>query len=148
MQNNIFNRFFNYGGNFDVKNLYPSVDFPVSRGTKGISSLIKWDHSEDYFVPTFLTGSSGGGKQIKVNLQDEKFKYIEGHVIDGKILIPATAYLKFVWEAFIEKNDSDPVNPVEFSDVRFVRATNMNADTIVELNVNIQIGTGMFEVNN
>lgn len=93
-----------------------------------------------------MTGSSGGGKQIKVNLQDEKFKYIEGHVIDGKILVPATAYLKFVWEAFIDQNDCDPADPVEFSDVRFVRATNMNEDTIVELNVNIQVGTGMFEV--
>lgn len=107
---------------------------------------MKWDHSEDYFVPTFMTGSSGGGKQIKVNLQDEKFKYIEGHVIDGKILIPATAYLKFVWEALIDQNDCDPEDPVEFSDVRFVRATNMNADTIVDLKVNIQVGTGIFEV--
>lgn len=67
-------------------------------------------------------------------------------MIDGKVLIPATAYLKFVWEAFIDMNESNADEPVEFSDVRFERATNMNPGTVVELNVNIQVGTGLFEV--
>lgn len=105
--------------------------------------MIKWDHSHDFSVPTFTSGSY---ETVKINLQDEKFKYIKGHAIDGKILVPGTAYLMFVWEAFIEQNNGDPEDPVEFNDVRFLRATNINEDTSVNLKVHVHIGTGIFEV--
>ena len=36
------------GLNPSIENLYPKVEFPVSRSTPSIGSLMKWDHSENY----------------------------------------------------------------------------------------------------
>lgn len=33
-----------------VAKIYPPISYPVSRGTRMIGSLIKWDHSQDWFV--------------------------------------------------------------------------------------------------
>lgn len=45
-----------------------------------ISPLIKWDHSENYFVMKFELDKSG---ERKVALSLEENAYIAGHVIDG-----------------------------------------------------------------
>ncbi|KAF7994080.1 hypothetical protein HCN44_011349 [Aphidius gifuensis] len=37
----------------NVAKLYPDIEFPVSRGTPMISPLVKWDHSDDWYVPTY-----------------------------------------------------------------------------------------------
>ena len=37
-------RLYTLGINPDIENLYPKVEFPVSRGTQSLGSLIKWDH--------------------------------------------------------------------------------------------------------
>lgn len=36
------------GLNIKISNLYPKIEYPVSCGTPSISSLIKWDHSNDW----------------------------------------------------------------------------------------------------
>jgi len=33
-----------------LANLYPPVQYPVSRGTPMISPLLRWEHSEDRYV--------------------------------------------------------------------------------------------------
>jgi len=68
----------------DIGKLYPEVHFPVSQGTPMISSLIKWDHSEDYNVPYFDTFNFNDKRNIILNMSDKNYEYIEGHVIDGK----------------------------------------------------------------
>jgi hypothetical protein len=37
-----------------LANLYPPVQYPVSRGTPMISPLVRWDHSEDRYVMKYL----------------------------------------------------------------------------------------------
>ena len=43
-----FGKLYNAGYKFDLTKLYPKVNYPVSRGTASISSLIRWDHSGDW----------------------------------------------------------------------------------------------------
>lgn len=50
-----------------------------------ISPYIKWNHSEDWFVPKFDSKGSCDRK-VEISLADTDYKYIEGHVIDGKII--------------------------------------------------------------
>lgn len=50
-----------------------------------ISPVIEWDHSEDCFVPKF-SGDWFEQRNILVNVSDKEFEYIQGHVIDGKLL--------------------------------------------------------------
>ncbi|EDW37967.1 GL12292 [Drosophila persimilis] len=132
-----------------VSNLYGKIDFPVSRATPSISSLIRWDHSEDWFVTKYenMKTKSSGERIFPVNLASDNEEFMSGHVIDGKILVPATSYLQYVWETFslMYHGPSYMDVPVEFEDVRFLRATNMSVNGDVELNVMIHYGTGHFE---
>lgn len=68
-----------------IERLYPAVEFPVSRGTPLISPLIKWDHTEDWFVMKFSLQKGGQGGERKVILSLDTDNYISGHVIDGKL---------------------------------------------------------------
>lgn len=134
-----------------MENLYPTISFPVSRGTGGISSLIRWDHSEDWFCTKYenMKTKASGERLFTINLGSDDEEFLSGHVIDGKILIPATCYLHHVWETFslMYHGPSFMDVPVEFSDVQFHRATNMTQNTNVELNVMVHYGTGNFEVS-
>ncbi|KAM7359337.1 fatty acid synthase 3 [Cochliomyia hominivorax] len=143
-------KLFTNGIHFPVQNLYPKIDYPVSRGTPGISSLIRWDHNEDWFITKYenMKTKSSGERVFTVNLGSDDEEFMTGHVIDGKILVPATCYLQYVWETFslMYHGPSFMDVPVEFEDVRFLRATNVTAKSSVELTVMIHYGTGNFEI--
>lgn len=134
-----------------VANLYPEVKFPVARSTPSISALIRWDHSEDWFVTKYenMKTKSSGERVFPINLGSDNEEFMSGHVIDGKILVPATCYLQYVWETFslMYHGPSYMDVPVEFEEVQFLRATNMSVNGEVELNVMIHYGTGHFEVS-
>lgn len=70
------------GVDVDVSKLYPPIAFPVSRGTPMISPLVKWDHSEDFFVQNYEKSVSTTREHLyKVRLSDHEF--LAGHLIDG-----------------------------------------------------------------
>lgn len=79
-------RIYSEGYTVPVQRLYPEIQFPVSRGTSMISPLIKWEHSEDWFVTKFELQRStrSGERKVKVGLSDQDYDFIVGHAIDGK----------------------------------------------------------------
>ncbi|XP_016956349.1 fatty acid synthase isoform X1 [Drosophila biarmipes] len=133
-----------------VANLYEKIQFPVSRSTPSISPLIRWDHSEDWFVTKYenMKTKSSGERVFPVNLASDNEEFMSGHIIDGKILVPATCYLQYVWETFslMYHGPSYMDVPVEFEDIRFIRATSMPVNGKVDLTVMIHYGTGHFEI--
>ncbi|XP_039501306.1 fatty acid synthase isoform X1 [Drosophila santomea] len=133
-----------------VANLYERIQFPVSRTTPSVSSLIRWDHSEDWFVTKYenMKTKSSGERVFSVNLASDNEEFLSGHIIDGKILVPATCYLQYVWETFslMYHGPSYMDVPVEFEDISFMRATSMPVNGKVELTVMIHYGTGHFEI--
>lgn len=68
----------------DFAKLYPPIEFPVSRGTPMISSLIKWDHSEDHFVISYDKTATRGERTFDIDLNYAEHAYLSGHTIDGK----------------------------------------------------------------
>lgn len=74
------------GVDIPIMKMYPSVVFPVTAGTPMISSLVRWDHSEDWFLAKFDTMKDGksGERICKLALADHDFEYVSGHVIDGE----------------------------------------------------------------
>ncbi|CRK99510.1 CLUMA_CG012829, isoform A [Clunio marinus] len=138
------------GFEFDLQAVYPKVDFPVSRGTPMISPKIKWDHRDDWFVSNYLNTQKEKSAErfVEINISDHKFTYIAGHSIDGRCLFPATGYIFLAWETFaITKGKQFTEMLVEFEDVKFLRATSLRKDTIVEFMIVIQPGTGSFEIS-
>lgn len=54
---------------------------------------------------------------------------MEGHCIDGRVLLPATGYLYFVWKTLAKHIDTDIEDcSVKFEDVTFHRATMLHDD--------------------
>lgn len=48
-----------------------------------ISPVIKWDHSEDYYVGKFNPIDWFEKRDVLINISDKDFEHIQGHVIDG-----------------------------------------------------------------
>jgi fatty acid synthase, animal type len=78
-----FLRIYENGVNIDLGNIYPAIEFPVSRGTPMISPLIKWDHSEDLFVMKYEAKVSKCQKMFNINIAEPEYEYLAGHTIDG-----------------------------------------------------------------
>lgn len=132
-----------------IANLYPEVQLPVSRGTPMISPIIKWDHSDDWYVTSYKTQKkiTSGERIIELSLADDDYQYMAGHVIDGRNLLPATGYLVFVWQTVgLMKGELYTEISVVFQDVKFLRATTLPKEGIIELTVVVQKGTGRFEI--
>lgn len=67
-----------------------------------IAPHIKWDHSEDHFVPSSLNmlSDKSAERVVIVSLNDPQYEFVEGHCIDGRVLFPATGYLFLAWDTF------------------------------------------------
>ena len=116
--------------NFDPLKLFPPVTFPVSPGTPMISPLIKWDHAQSWQVPkhTDFQSSGAGGKSgciFEIDASSESDDhYLVGHMIDGRVLFPATGYLVLAWKTLAKLTGQmyDRM-PVGFENVSIHRAT-------------------------
>ncbi|KZC12654.1 Fatty acid synthase [Dufourea novaeangliae] len=130
--------------------IYPPVQFPVSRSTPMISPHIKWEHSDDWFVPVYTQRQriTTSERVLDIVLKDENYEYMAHHVIDGRNLVPATGYLILVWEtiSMLEGKLYDEV-PVVFENIKFERATTIPKDGGVRLTVMIHRGSGTFEIS-
>lgn len=131
----------------EIAKLYPEIQFPVSRGTPMISPNIKWNHEDIYLVPHFDTQSYYERRKMIINLNDKSFEFIKGHIIDGRILFPATGWIFLVWETFAMINGMPHEElPVIFENVKFLRATTLQMNQDVFVSINTQRGTGRFEI--
>jgi len=118
------------GVNVNSMALYPPVELPVSPSTPMLSSLVRWDHSDSWRVPTveqFLARSannSASSVEVDVSSPDSNDAYLSGHVIDGRVLFPATGYLVLAWRQLARMiGQTYQHTPVCFDDVHIHRAT-------------------------
>lgn len=91
---------FSKGVDMDVANLYPKVQFPVSRGTPMIAPLIKWNHVQNHFVPYFDPCNVSEHRYEPINLSDKYYEYVIDHVVGGISVIPLATWLKLVVDTY------------------------------------------------
>ena len=110
--------------------LYPPVELPVSPSTPMLSSLVRWDHSDSWRVPTVAdfiamsANNSASSVEIDISSPDAGDAYLSGHVIDGRVLFPATGYLVLAWRQLARMNGlAYQQTSVCFDDVHIRRAT-------------------------
>ncbi|EIE23140.1 hypothetical protein COCSUDRAFT_47508 [Coccomyxa subellipsoidea C-169] len=101
-------------------------------------ALVSWDHASDYPLPkskdwTSAGGSSGFTKTYKLG---GEHAFLADHVVDGRILMPATSYLVTAWEALATQHEKTMAElPVVFEDVSIVQAVQAQPGENVTLSV-------------
>lgn len=123
-----------YGVDLDLK---PQQTKKASLDVR--SNLVSWNHNEEFPIPNErdFGGGMNNAHKIVYNLAEEKDKFLNGHVIDGKILLPATSYLCSLWDAFCKIHHfqlSDSINYC-FTDFEILQAIQVEKDSKVELSV-------------
>nr|XP_023013626.1 fatty acid synthase-like [Leptinotarsa decemlineata] len=134
------------GAQPNLRNFYPDVSFPVGRGTKMLSPLVKWDHSSSWFSELWKHADHFG-HAISVDVSDEKYSYLKGHFIDGRIMMPATGYLELIWKvmAKLYMKETEEL-PVVIEDIKFNRATVLSDKENIQFIINIFKQSGNFEI--
>uniref|UniRef100_A0A023GNU9 Putative animal-type fatty acid synthase n=1 Tax=Amblyomma triste TaxID=251400 RepID=A0A023GNU9_AMBTT len=140
------------GMQLNLSPLYPSVSFPVPRGTPSIGHLVSWDHSQNWAVAKWNQFS--GSRQIsedivEINLDsNEEDEYLVGHQLAGRIVFPGAGYMVMAWKSLAKRCGKPFLQvPVMFEDVTFHRATILPRNGSVRFQMNIMPASGEFEVS-
>ncbi|KAJ0178567.1 hypothetical protein K1T71_006390 [Dendrolimus kikuchii] len=130
-----------------VARLYPAVRWPVSRGTPGLASHVRWDHSTEWSVAHYGGASRGGENVLEYDLSRAEDAFVAGHDIDGRVLFPTTGYLTLVWRTMAKlHNKKLEETAIVLENVQFKRAAIMPRDRPVRFLINVLEGTGEFDV--
>jgi fatty acid synthase len=139
-------KLYELGVNPSIEKLYPKVEWPVARNTQSISSLIKWDHKENYFIrkyPEFHFRATASDMNISLDISIRDDSYLKDHCIDGKVLFPATGYLMLAWRRLAScygKYWSDL--PVVFEDVQIRRPIFLSESEKTKITIRLLESTG------
>lgn len=153
---NTIGRLYTSGQNIELNQLYPAVQYPVTRNTDFISPIIRFDHSKPRFVtvfPEYFNASTVKRSTYKetVTLAGD-YAYFSDHAVDGIVLYPATGYLYLAWKAIAQFHGVKDylAFPVEFKQINISRATRLTADKETVLKCTYFHDTGSFvvEANN
>lgn len=141
------------GRNIDPTTLTCKKITPVTLSTPSIAPYMKWDHSQEWDVPSsnqFLSSGGSGSmntSQFVIDMTSND-KYLEGHCIDGRVLFPATGYLVLAWRALAKSTGLLPEHmPVAFEDVHIHRATILPKTGTVTLTVHLMPASNKFDVS-
>ncbi|OXU24446.1 hypothetical protein TSAR_011485 [Trichomalopsis sarcophagae] len=139
---------YNAGLQPKISQLYPRAQFPVRRGTPSISSLIRWDHSEDRFLHKYehIIEITESERTYEININEEENEYLQGYVINGKFFIPMALYLTKAWEIW-KSFKTNNFSSVIFEDIKiYKQLINVPENHIVNFSVTVFKGTSKFEV--
>lgn len=112
-----------------------------------ISPNIKWDHSDDCYVPFFDHAMINDRRRVSISLMDPHFSFLRGHMVDGKVLFPGTGYAFLAWETFAMMMGIHYSKArIQIDDLQFLRATTLTESTREILTVSITKGSNTFAI--
>ncbi|KAG6451289.1 fatty acid synthase [Manduca sexta] len=129
--------------------LYPKIDYPVSTETPLLSHFVQWEHSEDWPIRTFnkLEKITARSRKIILSVHDDEYQYLEGHVREGKNVLPESAVLVLVWETLAMYREMDYSNlSIVFENIHFLSEVVIKRDSSLKLSIMINRGDSKFEV--
>ena len=136
------------GFNPSIEHLYPRVEWPVARSTQSISSLIRWQHKEQYFVrkyPDYHFKYTSSDMNETIDMSKLFDSYLPDHCIDNNVIFPASGYLMLAWRQ-LASSKSKLWNqlPVTFEDVQFKRPVFLSEFEKTKLKVRYHDISGLF----
>ncbi|XP_016657076.1 fatty acid synthase isoform X4 [Acyrthosiphon pisum] len=131
------------GLNPKIKEVYPTIQYPVSRGTPSIFGLPFWDHTEKW-SDGFLDLVKSGERIICLVLDDDK--HLAQYQFQGQHIIPFSFILFNVWKTFIEINSKSLYEKsIQFQNLRFKNNVKIHPTDSYHCYIMIQLGSGLFE---
>ncbi|XP_025837114.1 fatty acid synthase-like isoform X3 [Agrilus planipennis] len=131
--------------NMRVSALYPKIEYPIGRGTPSLTSIVHWEHSEEW-----RTGNEDklnylvSVKDIQVSLNTEEFKDYAGHKLDSRVILPPSLYLMIVYKMLID--EFHKCEDFVFQNLHFKKVLSIPTIGHVPLSAMVQKGSGEFEV--
>ncbi|KAF7287912.1 hypothetical protein GWI33_000259 [Rhynchophorus ferrugineus] len=119
----------------DLSSINEEVHSPVDARTPFISPLVEWDHSSSWFV-NYYTPEVNNGKEFVLNLRSPEYKFLWGHVINGKSIFPTGGLLFLVWSAFAYKTQCKLLQcPVSLKNVKIHKRPELEDTMIFFVNI-------------
>ncbi|XP_065214304.1 fatty acid synthase-like [Planococcus citri] len=146
---NALGQMYEAGCALKLDNLYPPVEFPVSKTTPMISPFIKWQHDKEWPVGLMKNenNSLSTVRYVNVNSKSIVSEFITGHIIDERNLYPGFGYLELVWDVVADMmNKKANELSIVFENIRFERATNIPKQGAVKFCITVHLGEGTFEI--
>ncbi|KAF5295890.1 hypothetical protein FQR65_LT10378 [Abscondita terminalis] len=139
-----FGRLYTSGLSLDLDKFYPNVNWPIK--APSISPLIQWKH--EYNWPVFNYDLKHLNKlTVTIGLDHKDWKFLSGHVVDGRILVPATAYLVIAWNCYLKLNHLiKKETKIIFENVKFHRMTILSSQKSLPLTVHFLNVQDQFEI--
>lgn len=82
------------GETLKFRNLYPLVNYPVSKETRMIAPLVRWQHDRDWNVIfSKKEDMVPGERRYAYHAKIKELAYMFDHVIDGRNIVPGFIYL-------------------------------------------------------
>ena len=109
------------GHNPNFNALYPSVTYPVKRGTQSISPLIGWDHSSEWFVPLYPDYFEPSvPNKVIVDYSNDNDKIYFEHRVNGNVSMSSVGYILMILKYFGEIEGKNYIDmSIELKDVKF-----------------------------
>ncbi|XP_046994011.1 fatty acid synthase-like [Schistocerca americana] len=145
----VLGRLYLSGSQICLTKLYPRIQYPVPTGTPQISSLVKWNHDREWFVPVFSDKDwlNKHYHTYEIDLNKPEDEWYGGHTIDGRIIFPASGYLVLAWKTLAaHKSIKYEKLPVLFQNVHFQRASIFPSTGKLTFSVEILFTEGQFVI--
>ncbi len=79
-----------------LANLYPKVSYPVSKETRMLAPLVRWQHDRDWNV-AFMTNEDmvPGERRMTISTKSREHALILDHIIDERMIFPGFGYVVY-----------------------------------------------------
>ncbi|KAK4878182.1 hypothetical protein RN001_010688 [Aquatica leii] len=137
-------RLYVLGFNLNLDKLYPNASWPVK--APSISPLIQWQHKDDWDILKYEMKNLSTDVAT-ITLEHNHWKFLTGHVVDGRTVLPGTGYLFIVWNFYLKVNRFlMNQTKIIFENVKFYGLTFLFKQKPVALTVNLMKLQNKFEV--
>lgn len=133
----------------DLQALYPTANFPVSRGTPTISPLIDWAREMKFRIAQQeydLDAQSPHCRYVRIDRKYEDYNMLISHKINGTITIPSSFYFNEMIKQFTNLRDNTG-HPVIMEKIKFLGSCDINPDSSAELRFQLLQGSGSIVVS-
>ncbi|XP_066908829.1 fatty acid synthase [Halyomorpha halys] len=138
-------KMFTEGVQVDVQKLYPPVEFPVSRGTPSLATLLNWNNAGTFRPWTFLQRRKNVKISREITFSNNNYKHekFSKCFLNGAPIILSAAYISTVLEEYLKFNNGD-LTKIIFQGVSFKNLVKYEGDTSVFMS--FLRGSGVWEI--